>query len=151
MAKITDKLAKLSVDHLGPEEKIISGVRVSLKGTALGAGISALGTIGHLVADPIFKEGHDQAKEANIPFAQQMALGLTSSRIILWKRSPLSGAPKNIIGELPVSSIKSLICESGKLSDFMTLTLADGQELQLESVKIDKGAEFAEAFQALNS
>jgi len=151
MAKITDKLAKLSKDHLGPDEKIISGVRVSLKGTALGVGISALGTIGHIVADPIFKEGHDQAEEANIPFSQQMALGLTSSRIILWKRSALSGAPKNIIGELQVSSIESISCEPAGLGDLLTLTFAGGQELQLESVKVDKGAEFAEAFQALNS
>ena len=81
-------------------------------------------------------------KDAGIPFAQQMALGLTKSRIILWSRSQMSGKPKEVIGEIPLSEIVGATFEKGKLGDLIQLQFADSNSLQLESIKVNKGEDF---------
>ena len=101
MAKITKVLTKLASGHLAADEELLIGLRVNLKGTALGVGLSGIGgVLGAIAGSKTLKKGQDQAEAAGIQFTQQMALGLTPGRIILWSRSTLSGKPKEIIGEI---------------------------------------------------
>ena len=146
MKKITKTLAELATGHLQPDEELIVGLRVNLKGTALGIGFAGgiAGVAGALAGSKVMKEGQDQAKDAGIPFTQQMALGLTKSRIILWERSIVSGKPKEIIGHILLSEIKEVEFKSGFLGDKLSLTFSMDKILELESIKVDKGIEFAE-------
>ena len=88
---------------------------------------------------------HLTAGEAGIPFTQQMALGLTNKRLLLWSRSQLSGKPKDLIGEIPFSEIIDVIFEKGTLMDRIALTFSGEKVLELESIKVDKGDLFVTA------
>jgi hypothetical protein len=88
-------------------------------------------------------EGQEQARDSGIPFSQQMALGLSNQRIIVWSRSVFSGRPKKILGQIPLSEINGITFKSGMLGDKLTLELQQDRILELESVKVDKGEEFA--------
>lgn len=141
MAKITETLRKLSSGKV--EEEIITGLRVNLKGTAVGIGLSTLGgAAGMTMGSEMMSDGLQQAKNAGIPFAQQMALGLTENNIYTWKRSAFSGKPKELIGKIPLSDIKDVQFGKGKLGDILKLIFAEDKMLELESVKIDNGEEF---------
>ena len=144
MAKIVNTLNKLLDGQLESDETLVSAVRVNLKGTAFGVGLSALGGVGHLAGSKIMKEGQEQAKDSGIEFAQQMALGLTNKRIIVFKRSTFSGKPKNVLGSIPISQVKGVDFEPGTLGDKITLKFDQDKVLELESVKVDKGQGFAD-------
>ena len=150
MAKITKVLQKLSSEALADGEEIRIGLRVNLKGTALGVGLSAGlgGVLGAVVGSKKLNEGIEQAKESGIPFSQQMALGLTDSRIIVWSRSQMSGKPKEIIGEIPLTDIGGVTFEKGKMGDLIGLKFSDDKILELESIKVDKGEDFTKALEA---
>jgi hypothetical protein len=145
MSKITKTLEKLA-DGLVDGETVISGLRVNLKGTALGVGFAAMGgVLPALAGGKAMKPGQDQAEASGIPFSQQMALGLTTRRIIIWSRSALSGKPKEIIGEIGLTEVSDATFAKGKLGDLISLIFAGGKKLELESVKVDKGEEFVAA------
>ena len=139
----------MSASDLGGGEELLVGVRVNLKGTAVGIGFSSLGSvIGMEAGNQIMKDGQDQVKDAEIPFKQQMAFGLTQKRLIIWSRSSFTGRPKDIIGEMNRSDIQSISCEEGGMTgDVFVLTLKNGKSVEFEAVKIDKGEEFASLFE----
>ena len=153
MAKIIKTLSKLAQEHLSAEEEITAGLRVNLKGTALGVGLTVGigGVLGSLAGSKPLKEGRDQASEAGIPFTQQMALGLTNERILLWSRSQLSGKPKDLLGEIPVSDIVDVLFEKGALGDRIAFTFSEEKVLELESVKVDNGEMFVKALKEIIS
>ncbi len=144
MAKITKILQKLSADYLADGEELKIGLRVNLKGTALGVGLTAGigGVLGAVAGSKTLQQGIEQAKESGIPFSQQMALGLTDKRIIVWSRSQMSGKPKEIIGEIPLTDIKGVQFEKGKMGDLIGLRFSEDKILELESIKVDKGEDF---------
>lgn len=148
MSKIKKKLAKLAADGLGADEQLVAGVRVNLKGTALGAGIAGGigGIAGIAIGSKIMDQGRDDADGIN--FTQQMALGLTDRRVIVWERSQLSGKPTKILGHIALADISDAGFEKGKLGDGLTLTMVDGDTLELEAVKVDKGKDFADRLKA---
>jgi len=141
--KIVKKLNKLAAEYLESGESIISGVRVNLTGTAAGGGFSALGGIGFFVGSKVMREGQEQAEDSRIVFSQQMALGLTNRRIIVWRRSADSGNAEEIIGQIPLSQLNDVEFEYGNFEDKLCLKFDYGLELELESIKIDKGKDFA--------
>lgn len=147
MRKITKTLIKLIAEHLQPGEEMLVGVRVNLKGTALGVGLAAsagtTGFMGVALGSKTMSEGQAQAEESSIPFAQQMAFGLSNQRIVVWSRGALSGRPKKILGQVSLSEICGITFEPGTLGDKLTLALQQDRVLELESVKVDKGEEFA--------
>lgn len=151
MTKITKTLVKLTTGYLQSDEELLVGLRVNLKGTALGVGLSAgtAGFAGLALGSKDMSEGQDQAKDSGIPFSQQMAFGLTNQRIIVWARSALSGKPKKIIGQIPLSEINDATFEPGMLGDKLSLELPQGKIFELESIKIDKGEGFTNQLKAL--
>ncbi len=86
----------LAGERLEAGEEMMVGLRVNLKGTALGVGLAAgaAGMAGLALGSAVMEAGQEQAHQAGIAFSQQMALGLTDQRIILWERSALSDKPK---------------------------------------------------------
>ncbi|GBD87189.1 hypothetical protein BMS3Abin03_01116 [bacterium BMS3Abin03] len=152
MSKITGNLQSLSAAHLSAEEKLITGIRVNLKGTALDVGILSLGGApAAIMGSETIEEGRQQAKDAGIPLCQQMALGLTNKRIIIWKRSAFTGKPKEIIGEIPLSNIKDVSFEAGTFGDKLIFNFTEDKVLELESVKVDNGKGFADNLRKLIS
>ncbi|MDP6546548.1 MAG: hypothetical protein QGH60_21425 [Phycisphaerae bacterium] len=150
MKKITKILIKLAAEHLQDGEELLVGLRVNLKGTALGVGLSAgAGLVGLALGSEVMSEGQEQAEDSGIPFSQQMALGLSNQRIIVWSRSAFSGRPKKILGQIPLSEINAITFEPGMLGDILTFELQHDKILELESVKVDKGEEFANQLTSL--
>ncbi|RJQ48048.1 MAG: hypothetical protein C4534_00225 [Gaiellales bacterium] len=151
MGKTAKKLAKLARGELEPGEEIIAGLRVNLKGTALGTGLAVgLGGIGGIaLGSKLMSRGQENAADAGIEFSQQMSFGLTDRRIIIWKRSPASGKTKEVIGSIPLEEIEGVSFQPGKLGDRLTLVLSGGRELTLEAARVDKGQEFADRLQVM--
>ena len=141
MAKTIEVLKRLAAEELGQGEELVSGLRVNLKGTAIGVGLSSLVP---MAGSSALERGRVQAEEAGIAFAQQMALGLTPERIIVWERSPLSGKPTTMLGSIPLEDVIAVTFESGFMGDRLTLKFLGDTELELEAVKVDRGAIFAE-------
>ncbi len=151
MKKITKTLAELATGYLQSDEELFVGLRVNLKGTALGIGFAGgiAGVVGALAGSKVMKEGQDQARDVGIPFTQQMALGLTKSRILIWERSIVSGKPTKLIGHILLDEIKKVDFNTGFLGDKISLIFSEDKILELESIKVDKGIEFAEKLKGL--
>jgi len=145
MAKITETLRKLSGEFLPDGEELIIGLRVNLKGTALGIGLTVGigGVLGMAAGAKLMKDGVEQVKDIGISFTQQMALGLTAERIIIWSRSVVSGKPDNMIGMIPLQDVTGVLFKKGFLGDKITLLFTGEKQLELESIKVDKGVNFA--------
>ncbi len=100
MAKILQQLIKLSTGILEKDETLLAGLRVNLK--RLVAGITAaslFGAPGILVGSSIIdKERKQSSENTGVELTPQMAFGLTNKRLLLWKRSQVSGKPTELIG-----------------------------------------------------
>ena len=154
-SKLEKTLVKLLDGNLESDENVEMGIRVNLKGTALGVGLSALAGVGGVVAVAgtvlganKSKESDDQAASSGIEFARQMALVLTNKRMIFFNRSSLSGKPKEIIGILPYDQIKGVEYSKGSLMNKLILNFDEDRNLELEAVKIDNTSGFVDALSA---
>ncbi|MEW6718529.1 MAG: PH domain-containing protein [Chloroflexota bacterium] len=145
MIKVTQTMMKLADQYLHPGEQVIAGLRVNPLGTAIGLGLTGGigGLAGLVVGSKVVKEGQEQFEEAGIPIERQAALGLTNQRLTIWKCSAVSGMPTETVGEIPLSKIVGVEFKSRLFGDRLTLTFRDGNVLELEAVKVDKGQEFA--------
>lgn len=163
MAAYTPKLAKVAKDVLEPGETLLAGARAMTKGAtksiiAGAAGAVAGGAAGVAVAGAVSgkeaEEGRKQAKDAGLGDAAQVAVGLTDRRLLVWKRSGLSGKAKDLIGEIPVSRIAKIEGrDSGsKLKpDDLSVGLSDGSTVDFEVVTADGYEGIARAFEGLSS
>ena len=157
----TGKLQKVAASVLEPGEDLLAGARAMTSGATASiiggaAGAVAGGGAGMLIADKLTgdaaKEGRARAERAGVGSAPQVALGLTSRRLLVWKRSGLSGKAKELIGTLPVEEIASVEGEDSgsKLKpDLLTLGLRSGESLTFEIVKADGYGEIVQAFSHL--
>ncbi|MHB0915921.1 MAG: hypothetical protein ACYC4M_09640 [Thermoleophilia bacterium] len=147
MADQTRKLAKRAREVLESGEDLVAGVRVTLKGTAVGMGLAVgLGGIGGIaIGSKLMDKGREAASDhSGIELTQLMALGLTDRRLIIWKRSQATGKTREIIGEIPLVEVVDVSFEPRKLGDRLTLTLTGDRSLELEVARIDKGQRFAD-------
>ena len=144
--KVVQQMTDAVGEHLSAGESIELAVRVNLKGTVTATAAGALGgATGAVAAANALSPGVEEAAAAGFPTDTQQALGLTSSALVVASRSGFSGKPKTYRCSVPLSAIASVVHEPGRLGDQLTLTMADGSSTTFECVKVDPGAEFAEA------
>jgi hypothetical protein len=150
MADIAKIMLKNGPTVLEADEDYLATSRVLPKGSAIGIGVTALGgVIGGTLGSSMVGDSVDAASEAiGSDAAPQMAFGLTARRIIVWKCSPLSGKPTDVIGEIGLDSIASATFEKGLFAGALTLGFADGKTAEFTMVKVDKAQRFAEALQS---
>jgi hypothetical protein len=98
------------------------------------------------------REGSARSEEAGLGSAPQVALGLTPRRLLVFKRSGMSGKAKGLLGALPIDDIVTVEgADSGsKLKpDLLTVGLRSGGSLTFEVVKADGCDEIVKAFAGL--
>lgn len=159
----TPKLQKVAAAVLEPGEELLAGARAMTSGATASiiggaAGAVAGGGAGLLAAEKLTRdaaeEGQAQAEAAGVGSAPQVAVGLTSRRFLIWKRSGLSGKAKELIGVLAVEDVTAVEGEDSgsKLKpDLLTLRLRSGESLTFEIVKVDGYGEIVQAFSRLRN
>lgn len=155
------KLRKAAAPVLEPGEELLAGARAMTSGATESivwgaAGAVAAGGAGVVVADKLTgeaaREGAAQSEEAGLGSAPQVALGLTPRRLLVFKRSGISGKAKGLLGGLAVADIATVEgADSGsKLKpDLLTVRLRSGELLTFEVVKADGYDEIVKAFAEL--
>lgn len=163
MGDYTPKLAKAAEGVLDPGEALLAGSRAMSKGGTKGIVAGAAGAVagggagmavGNAVSREAAEEGRVQAEEAGIGHASQVAVGLTPRRVLVWKRSGLSGKAKGLLGEIPLERVRDIEgADSGsKLKpDRLTVHLTDGSHVEFEVVKTDGYERILREFQRLRS
>ena len=163
MGDYTTKLAKAAEAVLQPGETLLAGTRAMTKGGTKGivagaAGAVAGGAAGMAVGDAVSREdvaeGRAQAEGAEIGHAPQVAVGLTSQRLLVWKRSGLSGKAKSILGEIPLERVRDMDGSDSRSKlkpDRLTVHLTDGSHVEFEVVKADGYESIVGEFQRLRS
>ena len=149
MADITRSMLKNDTTVLAQDEDYLAACRVLPKGSAFGIGVTAIGGIagatagGSIVGDAVSAASQATDSEA----APQMAFGLTTRRIVVWRCSPVSGKPADVIGEIALDSISSVAFEKSLFAGALTLDFTSGKTAEFTMVKADKPQVFAEALQ----
>lgn len=161
MGDYTPKLSKVAGDHLQPGERLIAGIRAMSKGStgSIIAGITGAtvgGAAGMVHASKATEkaagEGREQSEDAGVGHAAQVAVGLTDQRVLVFKRSPLSGKAKELLGAVPLSDVDNISgADSGsKLKpDTLTVHLNGGSLLEFEAVKADDYNSVVQAYAQL--
>ncbi len=153
MNEITIKLNRLIDEYLLTDEELLIGLRVNLKKPALRVGLSTHKKTndlsGLLIGADNLKSEQTKEDSNQIVLAQQMVFGLCNKRILVWARSAFTGRTKRIIGQIRLLDINGVTFLPGKFADRLTLQLGNDKFLELESIKIDKGEEFANQLIAL--
>ena len=147
MADVVQRLTMLASDQLTQGETVVAGARCSPLGStkqrAMGAGLGGL--IGALAATKgSGSTGHVLYGEA---LPQDIALGLTDRRILIYSVGSFSGRTSNVLREIPLAHVAGVEHEEGrflgrKIIRF-SLCFSDGSRLELES---PSGAKDTQAF-----
>jgi hypothetical protein len=146
MADVVQRLTMLASDQLAPGETIVAGARCAPVGAAkrraLGGGLGGL--VGALAVTREGAPGHVLYGEA---LPQDIALGLTDRRILIYSVNSFSGKTNKVLREIPLAHVGGVEHEEGR---FLTrkiirfsLRFSDGSLLELESLS---GANDTRAF-----
>lgn len=87
----------------------------------------------------------DDGRAASIPNANTV-IGLTPRRMLFWSHSRMTGRPKDLIGNVPLTDVAGISMEEQKLTYAMVIRFADGSAVVFEAPKIGKPDRFADAF-----
>ncbi len=150
MADMAAVMKKADASALASDEDYLAASRVLPKGSALGIGITAIGgVVPGSVGSSVVGDAVESAAEATgSDAAPQMAFGLTHKRIVVWKCSPVSGKPTEVIGEIPLETIEEMSFSKSMFAGSLTLAFTSGKSAEFTMVKADKPHRFAEALQA---
>lgn len=148
MAGYADKLQKRAGDLLAPGERLISAVRTQPRGTNLGSigGIAGAAASGRQAAKATANAGEGSIA-AGWP-GGNTAVGLTNQRLLLFNYTAL-GKPKDLVAEFPLDQVSAVELEKKKITaNALRFDFADGSGIEVECAKLEKTADFVEAFQA---
>lgn len=155
----TDTFAKSAAGDLQPGESVLAAARGmpvgavarvagSAGGAVAGGAIGAI--IGIKMTEKRAAEGAAQGVAAGVgELPSQLSLGLTDRRLLIYRRSPVSGKTTEFFGEIPRSSIRSIDAFEGSnplKPHRLSVTLTDGATVEFEIVRMDGAAPLAEAF-----
>lgn len=166
MADYTKKLQPVAEDVLESGERLLGAVRASGRGVTRAVIGGAAGAVGGVTAAPAMggvgavigseagaadrAEGRQEEEAAGLPpLPPQMALGLTDRRLLIFKRSALSGKPKELVAQIPRDRIEGIEGEdsgSALKPDRLTVVLIDGGQVSFEIPRADGFAPLVEAF-----
>ena len=152
MGGYADKLQKRAGELLGPGEMLLSAVRSQPRGTNLGVGIG--GAVGAVVADRQASKARGAAGDGAIAAtwpSGNTAVGLTNQRLMLFNYTAM-GKPKDLVAEFPLDQVGSVELEKKKLTaNALRFEFTDGSGVEVECAKLEKTADFVEAFQQTKS
>jgi hypothetical protein len=147
-----DKLQKRAAGVLRPGETVVAAVRTMPRGTTLGTGIGGL--VGSAVAERQASKAQAAAGEGSSAAAWptgNSAVGLTEQRLVLFNYTAM-GKPKDLVAEFPLDQLQAVELEKKKVTaNALTFRFVDGSAVQVECAKLEKTADFVEAFQRARS
>jgi hypothetical protein len=152
MAGYAEKLQKRAEAVLESGERILAAVRTMPRGTTMGT------AIGGLVGDAVARRQAGKARAAagegavaqSWP-AVNAAVGLTPQRLVLFNYTAM-GKPKDLIGEVALDQVASVELEKKKVTaNALRFVFTDGSAIEVECAKMEKTADFVEAFQRTTS
>ena len=148
MAGYADKLQKRAGEFLVPGEALLSAVRTQPRGTNLGVGIG--GAVGAVVADRQASKARAGAGEGSIAGGWpggNTAVGLTNQRLLLFNYTAM-GKPKDLVAEFPLDQVAGVELEKKKVTaNALRFAFTDGSSVDVECAKLEKTADFVQAFQ----
>ncbi|MCC5952295.1 MAG: hypothetical protein JJU45_09395 [Acidimicrobiia bacterium] len=135
MSKHAETLEKLAESVLADGEQVYETVVVNYNGTVPPANLQAPSSVGGFQAAP------DPDAAVTFPSARQMAILLTSTRLLVWSLG-FTGKPKQFIGEVPLRAIVEASKDEVRFGGVIRLRLYSGALVDLEAHQ----GEPAEAF-----
>lgn len=151
MGGYADKMQKRASELLGPNERLIAAVRTQPRGTNLGA---IGGLIGEAASGRQSKKALANAGEGSTAGgwpASNCAVGLTDQRLLLFNYTAM-GKPKDLIAEFPIKEVESVDLEKKKITaNALRFAFADGSGVEVECAKLEKTADFVEAFRGVKA
>ena len=149
MAGYADKLQKRAGELLRADERLVAAVRTQPRGTNLGTGIG--GAVGAAVASRQASKALSGAGEGSAAAGWppgNTAVGLTNQRLLLFDYTAL-GKPKDLVAEFSLEQVLSVELEKKKITaNALHFGFTDGSSVQVECAKLEKTADFVNAFQA---
>lgn len=152
MSRYTDALRKVAETELEPGEQLLAGVRAMSAGATArivtsAAGSAVGGAVGLLVTGRLRGRGRAGEQAAQLP--EQVAIGLTDRRLLIFSRSALTGRAKHLVTQVRRADIAAIDGEDSgsKLRpDRLTVRLVDGSKIDFEVVKVDGFQHLVDAF-----
>jgi hypothetical protein len=147
MGGYADKLQTRAGDILRSDERLLSAVRTQPRGTNLGTGIGgAIGAaVAHRQASKATAEAGEGSAAGNWP-SGNTAVGLTNQRLVLFNYTAL-GKPKDLVAEFPLDQVAAVELEKKKITaNALRFSFQDGSSVEVECAKLEKTADFVEAF-----
>jgi hypothetical protein len=124
-------LARALTEQLGDETIIVAAfARVD---TALSPArmLSPLGN--YLIARPAARSAAKKITEqTDLPLDAAVVFGISDSALHVWTADPMLNRVGDHLGQIPLDRITSITVEGGKTWQPFTITLADGQTVELE-------------------
>jgi PH (Pleckstrin Homology) domain-containing protein len=143
-----DKLQKRAIDFLRSDERLISALRTQPRGTNVG---NVGGIVGDTWSGSQSKKAMENAGEGSSAGSWpsgNTAVGLTDQRLLLFDYTVM-GKPKDLVAEFSLGDVLSVELEKKKITaNAVTFSFTDGSSVQVECAKLEKTADFVEAFRA---
>lgn len=147
MGGYADKLQKRAAEVLRPGEGVIAAVRTQPRGTTMGAIGGVVGaTVAHRQASKAQAAAGEGSMAAAWPSGNS-AVGLTAQRLVIFNYTAM-GKPKDLVAEFPLDQLQAVEMEKKKVTaNALHFRFVDGSAVQVECAKLEKTADFVEAFQ----
>jgi hypothetical protein len=147
MGGYADKLQQRAQGVLQPGEHVVAAVRTMPRGTTMGTAIGGL--IGSAVAQRQASKAQAAAGGGSLAATwptQNSAVGLTPQRLVLFNFTAF-GKPKDLVAEFPLGQVQSVELEKKKVTaNALRFGFSDGSAVEVECAKLEKTADFVEAF-----
>ncbi len=148
MGGYADKLQQKVGGVLRPGERILAAVRTQPRGSTMGTAIG--GVVGAAVAQRQASKAQAAAGEGSMAAAWpsgNSAVGLTEQRLVLFNYTAM-GKPKDLVAEFALDQLAAVEMEKKKVTaNTLHFRFTDGSAVQVECAKLEKTADFVEAFQ----
>ena len=132
---------------LRPGEFLIAAVMLQpdgLTGSMVAKGVG--GAVGGALADRRRGPSDAPIGMASVLPAERCWLGVTPTRLLVWRHGELRGRPKGLVTEMPVRDLHRVDLDKRKTSHAVTLTFADGSQRSYEAPRLVNDTEgFADA------
>jgi len=147
-----DKLQQRAGGVLRPGEGVVAAVRTQPRGSTMGTAIGGLvgEAVAHRQASRAQAEAGAGSVAGNWPTGNS-AVGLTEQRLLAFNYTAM-GKPKGLIAEFPLDQLASVELEKKKVTaNALRFHFTDGSAAEVECAKLEKTADFVEAFQRVKA
>jgi hypothetical protein len=133
LAPHADRVISLVAGFLGPRERLLGTARLARGSSLVDIHVQSL-------------DGRSPMA-TNFPWVSRATIAITTSRIIVIERSPLTGRPRSIVGAIPVGIVEAVHSVDAKAPfNMFSLGFADGSSIKLAVHPEDQVYELVGAF-----